>query len=303
MSTSITKSSPLAIPAYILRGISQIFFVNNAASGLLIAVAMATVHPLSGVLVVLGSAVQSLGAWALGYKEEIVQGLMGYNGALVGAAASFALEDIKTAILMTVVGSFACVPVHLLVAKLFATKPLGWAALPVSTAPFCAVAGMMVGIIYPMIENDKPTSTTHLLSGLGLGFFNNFSEVVLSDTLLTGALIIVALFIGSPGIALFGMLGSAVQLLEIFVTPFSITQVSAGILGYSAVLVSIAIGAVFWADKSWVWRIGGAVVGVLCTLVLQPLLMLTPIPVYTWPFLLSMWLVLLAGGALSKRAR
>ena len=45
----------------LLRGISQIFFINNPLSGVLIVAALAVVNPKLALLVVLGSAAQTTG--------------------------------------------------------------------------------------------------------------------------------------------------------------------------------------------------------------------------------------------------
>ena len=73
----------------IARGISQIFFINNPITGALIAVALAVVDLRLALLVVLGATVQTLGAYVMCFDEDIINnGMMGYNGALVGAAAA-----------------------------------------------------------------------------------------------------------------------------------------------------------------------------------------------------------------------
>lgn len=285
----------------VLRGISQIFFINNPWTGALMLIAMGLVHPWIAAVVFLGSAVQACGAWALNFREALHEGMMGYNGALVGAASAAALGAAGPAVLMTAVGALACVPVHEILRTLFASKLLGWARLPVSTAPFCIVAGLLFDLLLPLVQLGSPTSRGDLWGGALLGTFNNFSEVVLSDGLLPGLLIVIALFIGGVSIGVFGLIGSLTALAGALLAKDSVIQASSGMLGYSAVLVSIALGAVVWQGKPLWLRTGGAVSGVALTMLIQPLLSLTPVPLYTWPFLMSLWAIMVMVAAVGRR--
>ena len=49
----------------ILRGISQIFFIDNPVTGAVILIALACADPRLALLTALGSATQTVGAWAL----------------------------------------------------------------------------------------------------------------------------------------------------------------------------------------------------------------------------------------------
>ncbi|RKQ35337.1 urea transporter [Kocuria tytonis] len=286
----------------VLRGVSQIFFIDNVWSGALIVLAVGWVHPWIAVAVVLGALAQTLGAWALLGRESVRTGMMGYNGALVGAAAAAALNHPVPALLMAVVGALACVPVHGMLQRLFGSRTVGWAALPVATAPFCLVAGVLFDLVLPLVGSGTPTTGSGV-PGVALGALNSFSEVVLADGAVPGALIVIALFVGGIRIGLFGLLGSLVALAGALLAGDGVVQASSGLLGYSAVLVSIALGAVVWNDRPLWARITGAVVGVALTMVLQPLLAVLPVPVYTWPFLLSMWLLMLVVAAVTRTRR
>ena len=286
----------------LLRGVSQIFFIDNPWSGALLLVAVGWVHPWVALVVATGALGQTVGAWALLGTDAVRTGMMGYNGALVGAAAAAALGAPVPALLMTVVGALACVPVHALLQRAFEGHTLRWARLPVATAPFCLVAGVLFDLVLPLVHPGT-TSTGEGAAGAVLGVFNNFSEVVLADGLVPGLLILAALFVGGVRTGLFGVLGSLVALAGALLAGDGIAPVSSGLLGYSAVLVSIALGAVVWNERPLWARITGAVVGVALTMVLQPLLAVLPVPVYTWPFLLSMWLLMLVVAAVTRTRR
>ncbi|RLY93740.1 urea transporter [Kocuria tytonicola] len=286
----------------LLRGVSQIFFIDNPWAGGLLLVGMGWVHPWVALVVATGALGQTVGAWALLGKDAVRTGMMGYNGALVGAAAAAALGAPLPALLMTVVGALACVPVHAILQRVLGCRALEWVRLPVATAPFCLVAGVLFDLVLPLVHPGT-TSTGEGAAGAVLGAFNNFSEVVLADGLVPGLLILAALFVGGVRTGLFGVLGSLVALAGALLVGDGVAHVSSGLLGYSAVLVAIALGAVLWNDKPLWARLTGAVVGAALTLAMQPLLALLPLPVYTWPFLLSLWLVMLGVAAVTRRRR
>ena len=87
-------------------------------------------------------------------------------------------------------------------------------------------------------------------------------------------------------------MGSADPRIAVFLVRDSVLQVSSGIRGYSAVSVSIALGAVVWRGKSLGMRAGGAIGGVALTMLRQSALSLTPVPLHTWPVPLSLWTII-----------
>lgn len=279
----------------IARGISQIFFINNPVTGVLIAVALAVVDPRLSLLVILGATIQTLGAYVMRFDEDIINnGMMGYNGALVGAAAALFTGFSWLAVSLTIIGAFACVVVHEGLRRLFGSSYLQRYGLPVSTAPFCLVASIIFGALGSLVDTSPLSSGSGVL-GLELGLTNSFSEVVLADGWLSGLIILIALFIGSWQISLWGLVGAVIAV-AISSGMHGVTEVSTGLYSYCAVLVAIACGVVLWPNRSLWERAVAAVVGVLLTLPIQAGLAMTPIPVFTWPFIVAMWIVVMVSG-------
>src|SRR5690606_13438944 len=74
----------------ILRGIGQVMFQNNVLSGLLILAGVFYNSWILGIAAILGTVISTAIAQILKYpKEEIVNGIYGFNGALVGVALWF----------------------------------------------------------------------------------------------------------------------------------------------------------------------------------------------------------------------
>ena len=252
-----------------LRGFSQIFLAQNALSGLLVVCAVALSSWRLAALAMLGSTVQLAVAAAL-HVDGASRGLMGYNGALVGAAA------------LAAAGAAAVIPMQ----QVFDRLP----RIPAVTAPFCIIAGLLFGPLGNLWETTSPVSTSQLGTGLTSGFFDGFSEVVLADGIVPGLIILAALCVASVQVGGFASLGSALGLALAWAVHADVETVSTGIFNYSAVLTAIAVGTVFWPRASWAARLAGAAAGVVLTLCIQWAMSGLPVPTYTWPFVITAWI-------------
>ena len=288
----------------LLHGISQVVFLRSIPAGVILLIGAALASPRTAVLMVIGCAVQSLAAWCLGERELLREGRMGYNGALVGAAASLSLvrlEDTALSIGLTAVGALACVPIHLMMRRLFGSRPLRRFELPVATAPFCLVAGLLFGVLQPIAEPGIATASADAGQAVLLGVLNSFAEVALSDGILPGAVILAAVVAGSWRAGLWAVFGAGLAVVLGLAVTRDLVAVSTGLMGYSAVLAAITLGTLFWAGRPLSQRIVGVVVGVAGAVGLRWILDPTPIPTYTWPFLLALWAVLIVGELLVPR--
>ena len=262
------------------RGFSQIFLAEHAIAGLLILCAMALSSWQLAALAALGSVVQLALASALRI-DGTTHGLMGYNGALVGAAAAASGAPLHIAVALTVTGAAAVIPTQ----RVFDCIP----RVPAVTAPFCIVAGLLFGPLGHLWEAASPVSSAQLGTGLASGLFDGFSEVVLADGIVPGLIILAALFVASPQVGGFALMGSALGLALAWAVHADVETVSTGMFNYSAVLTAIAVGTVFWPRASWAARLAGAAAGVVLTLCIQWAMSGLPVPTYTWPFVITAW--------------
>lgn len=95
------------------------------------------------VLVLLGSVCSSVTASLLhtAKREGILNGMQGFCGALVGVAVFSALGAGWLGFVATVVGGALCAPVTAVIGRIFGHPWLAQFRLPVTTAPFCIIAG------------------------------------------------------------------------------------------------------------------------------------------------------------------
>lgn len=111
------------------RGLGQVMFQNNAVSGLLMLVGIACNSWLLALLALLGNFVGTVTAFFSGYsKEDIEDGLYGFNGTLVGIAVGVFMEPGVASLLLLVAGSM----LSTWIARVCAYQKL----LPGFTAPF-----------------------------------------------------------------------------------------------------------------------------------------------------------------------
>jgi urea transporter len=277
------------------RGISQIFFQSNIWCGLLILAAFATADWRMAVLVLLGAASSTAAGVLLRLRwDEINEGFHGFCGALVGAASFAAVGAGWTGVTATAVGGAASTAVALAIGRLFASRGLKQFKLPVTTAPFCIVAGLIYWLTTPLRAGavlPAPTDAS-VLEDFERSLLTNVSQVVLVDSAVGGALILVGLFLASWKVGVAALFGSALESLVVLVTSQDMESLYHGLLGYSGVLTAVALAVIFLKGSWQPWV--AAVAGVLLTTLLTYLLHATAIPVYTWPFILATWMVLVA---------
>ena len=230
------------------RGVGQIFLQPRALTGLLIVAGIAVYSPLMAFQVVLGTTVSTVAARLLDLRVR--DGLQGYNGALVGAAAWAAMGVFWPATLVTVVGAAACPAVHRALER--ALAPVG---LPALTAPFCIVSGLLTALLRaidaPMVPDPAPVSgaTAWLVPEAVL---TGESQVVLVDSWVGGALILAGLFIAGWRVGAAALLGSVVgTAATLALVPAG--QAAHGLGGYSPCLTAIAIGVVLLPPGRRAW--------------------------------------------------
>ncbi|XP_008935668.1 PREDICTED: urea transporter 2 [Merops nubicus] len=254
------KDKPLMIQFadWVLRGISQVVFVNNPLSGLIVVAGFLVQNPWWTLTGCLATVVSTLTAFILGQdRSAIAAGLYGYNGVLVGLlmAVFSAKGDYYWWLLLPVALVSMTCPVF--------TSALGsvfckW-DLPVFTLPFNLALTLYLAatgphnFFFPTTAIQSATATPNitwkdaempmLLQSIPVGV----GQVYGCDNPWTGGIFLVALFISSPLICLHAAIGSAVGMLAALslATPFS--KIYSGLWGYNSSLSCIAIGGMFYA--------------------------------------------------------
>ena len=279
----------------VVNGMSQIYFQSHIWCGLLILAAFAVVDWRMAVLALLGSVCSSAAAALLrtAKGEGILSGMQGFCGALVGVAVFSALGAGWLGFVATVVGGALCAPVTAGIGRIFGHPWLAQFRLPVTTAPFCIIAGLIFWLTAPLRSAAEPMEMPELpyWADFGHSLLTNVSQVVLVDNALGGALIVLGLFLAHWKVGLAAVLGTVLESLVGMVTGEEMESFYHGLIGYSGVLTAIALAAVFLKGtwQPWVAAVAGAILSVPVAYLIQDM----GIPVYTWPYVITTWIVLM----------
>ncbi|MFJ8621421.1 urea transporter [Kitasatospora sp. NPDC093550] len=304
----------LTLVAEVLRGVAQVDFMPSVVCGVLFVIALFAGGPEYGVYGLLGSAVSTAVAYGLGLdRSAVAAGLHGYNGCLVAlGCAVFLGAGYPATASVAVLGSVVAVVV---------TAGLGallekW-RLPALTAPFCLVATAVTVAAPGFPRLWRGADATAALpvaaagdTGLGWeqlwrGFFANIGQVFFLPQWYVGLLFLAGLFAASRLAGVMAGAGSATGLLTAWGLGAPAEAVEQGLLGYSGVLVALALCGVFVAPS--VWSAAYALLGAAAATVLTPALAAISAPfgghAFTWPFVLTTMLFLAAVPAVPRLRR
>nr|WP_161976624.1 urea transporter [Kocuria rosea] len=260
------RSRALSVLDGTLRGVGQIFLMNNPLSGLLLVVAVASVSLWGALLFLGGSLVGTLTALLLGLPRELWRaGLYGFNGALVGIlGAVFLAGDWNLRIAaFTLLAAALSTPVMHATIIVFVEK-LGVPALSVTfgvlgvllllLAPAVAYGRANPALIVPverLAVAPDPVLRSAATAGdvsIGEGLLNatlrGLSEVLLLDSLLAGLLVIIAIALCSPIAAGLAAAGSLTGALTAMVMGADGYEIYLGLWGYNGAVVAVALGGI-----------------------------------------------------------
>eukprot|EP00075_Anas_platyrhynchos_P013149 XP_027302402.1 urea transporter 2-like [Anas platyrhynchos] len=254
------KNKPLMVQLvdWILRGTSQVMFVNNPLSGLFILVGLFIQKPWWMLTGCAGSVVSTLTALALSQdRSAIAAGQHGYNGILVG-------------LLMAVYSDKGDYYWWLL--PPVAVTSMAWSEWAYDIhALFCWLLQLLQSI------------------PVGVG------QVYGCENPWTGGIFLVALLISSPLICLHAAIGSAVGMFAALsiATPFD--SIYLGLHNYNCALACIAIGGMFYA-LTWQTHLLALACALFCAYsgaAFTNALSVLGLPLCTWPFCFSALLFLM----------
>ncbi|CBL45040.1 Urea transporter [gamma proteobacterium HdN1] len=256
-----------------LRGLGQIMFQRNAATGLLFLIGIAA----NSLLMALAALAGSIGgAEYARYRkfssQDISDGLYGFNAALVAIGAVFFYPTPFSAVLVGIGGIVLCTELMHIMHK-HALKPF--------TFPFIVTLWLAFAIL-PQGETLSANDTRIFLAPLD-GFFQGFGQVMFQGNTFTGLLFLVAILISSVRHAWLASLAAALGYVVADGFGFS-SQASAGLYGYNAVLTAIAVSL-------FSTRTLHAITGAALSILITWLMLNAHLPALTFPFVLATWLV------------
>lgn len=264
-----------------MLGFSQVFLLQSPLSGALILAGLFCNSWQLALLALLGCLVSRAAAslWR-DTKQEIADGLYGFNGTLVGIAIGVYWEISWLSLLLLVIGA----ALSTWLARAFRRH----AQLPGLTAPFIIAVWvlLLVSLLAPQgvglldsvaqLEEGQP-----LWRRLGVALGDSVGQVMFQANVLTGLLFFLAIAWESRRKALYALLGALVPMLVIPFVPEAVWR--EGLLGYNAVLC-----AIYWAGTGE-RRLLYALLSVVLSVLLELLALYAGLIPLTAPFVLSVW--------------
>ncbi|MFV0198335.1 urea transporter [Empedobacter falsenii] len=270
----------------VLKGIGQIMLQENSGTGLLFLIGIFLGSTIGGIGVLMATCVGTITAILLKYNsEEINAGLYGFSAALVGVGLTVLFESTFLLwVLLVVFSALATVIQHFFNQRNIA----GY------TFPFIILTWVLIYGIHHF-TSIKPLVSSEDSLMLAVNQFllptNSFGEVIFQSNPLSGILFFVAVFVGSPIAALYGIEASVFSAILAFYFGAPLDQILIGLFGFNAVLTSIVFAGNKKIDGLWV------LIGVVLTVLLQILFIQSAIfsefgGVLTFPFVLGIWITL-----------
>ncbi|XP_006973922.1 urea transporter 1 isoform X1 [Peromyscus maniculatus bairdii] len=302
------KDKPMVLQFidWILRGISQVVFVSNPISGILILTGFLVQNPWWALCGCVGTVVSTLTALLLSQdRSAIAAGLQGYNATLVGmlmAVFSDKGDYYWWLILPVSIMSMTC-PVFSSALNSVLSK---W-DLPVFTLPFNMALTMYTAatghynaffpskLFAPVTSVPNITwselNALELLKSLPVGV----GQIYGCDNPWTGGIFLCAILLSSPLMCLHAAIGSLLGVAAGLSLAAPFEDIYAGLWGFNSSLACIAIGGMFMA-LTWQTHL----LALACALFtayfgacMTHLMAVVQLPAGTWAFCLATLLFLL----------
>ena len=275
----------------VLRGISQVVFCDNPIAGAVIGLAVlaGALHqdtPLVAVGAGVGVVTGTVTARLLRLDpDQRRRGMYGFSPLLTGSVVpTLTPPSIGMWVLM-----FAGAAVTTVITAA-ATRVLDRWGIPASTFPFVFTSWLIVVLTGPRsVPLDGPVAPGELLTAPLTGM----SEVFLVGGWFTGAVVFVVLAVQHPPVAAWAVVGAVGSTGAALILGVPAQQVAQGQYGFSSVLITMALGAVF-VEPSW-RSARYALTGLVCTVLVQfglSAVLPAGIPIFTAPFISTLWVLL-----------
>jgi len=236
------------------RGVGQVIFLNNCRSGQILGLGLFLGDPYLAGLAALGTFTATTAATVAGLdKTSITDGLMGYNGCLVGCAlAVFGPPSIIAATTATIVGASATPFVA-------ASLKEAMGSVPQWTFAFNFVTLTSLLRTRPLLEPPSITDTETMLSegaDVVVSKGSTFADVVASpltgvsqifvvQSPLSGAIILGGIGSYSPMLAVHALGGSTMGTVVGAMSGAPLEELTMGLYGFNSALTSMAVGVFF----------------------------------------------------------
>lgn len=298
----------------VLRGVGQVMLQNNSYAGLLFLAGVFYNSSLFGSAVLLGAATSTATARLLAADPaQLRAGLFGFNGALVAVALMYFLQP---GVLTWAVVIFAAAASSVLMAAMLTLMKV-WKA-PVLTAPFVftTLCVFLATARFGRLQSTDQLPTAglpHAVTVEGVvtgstvveGLFSGVAQVFFQASPITGGLFLAGLLASSRQAGAAALAGSLIGLMVAWGMGAAEPAIRAGAFGFNAALTAIALASVFFRPgvATLAYAVLGSVAATVAYAALSAALAPLGMPALTLPFVVVVWVFVLAAPAFSRLQR
>lgn len=262
----------------ILRGIGQVMFQNNIYSGLLFLSGIFYNSWLLGIAALLGTIISTRTAQLLKYsKEDLQNGLYGFNGTLTGIGILCFFEvNFMTIIALIVGAALSSLIMH------FLKK-----SIPPFTAPFVLSTWLVIYLLLLVLNLPLLTSSGQVESSFDIlmASSNSFGQVMFQENSITGLIFLLAILVNNRLMAVYAIYAALLGSLTGLLVSASYSTINAGLMGYNAILCALALSGRSIRDFMWV------TLAIILSTLLNIGLGITGIITLTAPFVIATWII------------
>lgn len=280
MTTSKLKINCSETAEMLLRGIGQIMFQNNALSGVLFLAGIFYNSFLCGIAAITACIISTYTAILLKYdKNDIQNGLYGFNGALVGIFFTVFFEINVLSTLALIVASMASTLVMFYMKK--------W--IPPFTFPFVFVSWVSYWVLNTLQVPVAASIDIVRLTFIDIvnALLNNLGQVMFQENIITAWLFIVAILVNSKRAFAYALIASLLSVICARLLDVTPENINAGLMGYNAILCAIAL----MDDKKLITNFVFVTIAVIVSVFIQINMLAVGWISLTAPFVFSTWIV------------
>jgi urea transporter len=256
--TATKNALPLFIPPLVeasLRGVGQVIFLNSPTCGLVILGGLAVGNPYLSLLAALGASTATSTAHFAGMdKAAIKDGLLGYNGCLVGCAAAVFVSPLESASVMTAatMGMMTTVVGGAATPFVAAALKPALGSVPQFTLAFNLVTLSLLLRTRPLLPSPESSLEVNTATAANVSDvlmyapWQGVSQIFVVESSLAGAAIVGGIAYYSRGLAAHTVLGSSIGAATgALMLGADMSSLAMGLYGFNSALTSLGVGVFF----------------------------------------------------------
>ena len=255
-----------------LKGVSQVMLQENIYTGLLFFIAIFYVNQIASLYMLLATFLATYFAFEISLDENSLNsGIYGFNAALVGVAVELFFGVSFFSITLLIFGSVLTV----LIQEYFRKNSFSLFVLP-----FILVVWLFLWLFSSFVTLENSLITDENLELFSM-VFKGFSEVFFQDSIITGILFFIAIYISNKKASFFALFFSILASIIAYLLDFDLYSINMGLFAYNTVLCAIVFAN--FEKNSYIF----ALFSTIFALIIQIIFIKLSFIALTFPFVLA----------------